>query len=292
MSVQDQILNTALREGTKMAGDALVNYFTGQYRTARDLAYDELTSKKGYKTIPQHFKASSRVQPRQVVDDRVTGDVENPRVTEEPAATQMGNHWKQYGPIYGPEVNGRNPQIGWEQQVRPTQAEQEPILNRATGEYEAYYDKKPSEYADWIPRGAYQNPETVATAVGLANPLAQLGAATAIGAGIYNYSKPRSDYSVPVDEGQFPPYIANVAAAEAKYLYTQQIEQQKHQNQIDLLNHKERIRLNQQQSLTPGVQDYGKAVLGRQASPAMPQMGDPYAMVNNIMSAPKPKNGV
>ena len=289
MSIQDQILNTALREGTKMAGDALVNYFTGQYRTARDLAYDELTDKVGYKTIPEHFQKSSRAQPRQVVDNRVTGDVENPRVVEEPAATQMGNAWKRYGRYRDSSQPGG---YGYAQTVRPAQAEVEPILNRSTGKYEAYYNKKPSEYADWIPRGAYQNPETVATAVGLANPLAQIGAATAIGAGIYNYSKPRSDYSVPVDEGQFPPYNANVAAAEAKYLYTQQIEQQKHQNQIDLLNHKERIRLNQQQSLTPGVQDYGKAVLGRQASPAMPQMGDPYAMVNNIMSAPIPKYGV
>ena len=284
MSVQDQILNTALREGTKMAGDALVNYFTGQYRTARDLAYDELTSKKGYKTIPEHFKAGSRVKP--------TGNYQTDLFEDEPEpATQMGNHWKQYGPLYG-YPDGKKTRIGWEQQVRPTQAEQEPILNRATGEYEAYYDKKPSEYADWIPRGAYQNPETVATAVGLANPLAQIGAATAIGAGIYNFSKPRSEYSAPVDEGQFPPYNANVAAAEAKYLYTQQIEKQKHQNQIDLLNHKERIRLNQQQSLTPGVQDYGQAVLGRQASPSMPQMGDPYAMVNNIMSARIPNYGV
>ena len=285
MSVQDQILNTALREGTKMAGDALVNYFTGQYRTARDLAYDELTSKRGYKTIPEHFKAGSRVKP--------TGNYQTDLFEDEPEpATQMGNHWKQYGPIYGPKVNGKRPQIGWEQQVRPAQAEVEPILNRATGNYEAYYDKKPSDYADWIPRGAYQSPETVATAVGLANPLAQIGAATAIGAGIYNYSKPRSEYSAPVDDGQFPPYNANVAATEAKAFYTQQIEEQKHDNAMKILAEKERIRLNQQQSLTPGVQDYGKAVLGRQASPAMPQMGDPYAMVNNIMSAPIPKYGV
>ena len=286
MSVQDQILNTALREGTKVAGDALVNYFTGQYRTARDLAYDELTEKKAYKDPLAHFTAGSRPQPRQVVDSRVTGDVENPRVTEEPAATQMGNRWRSYGSVVDP-LTGRR-----EQTVRPPQQEVEPILNRSTGKYEAYYNKAADNYADWIPRGAYQNPETVATAVGLASPLAQIGAATAIGAGIYNYSKPRSEYSAPVDEGQFPPYNANVAAAEAKYLYTQQIEQQKHQNQIDLLNHKERIRLNQQQSLTPGVQDYGQAVLGRQASPAMPQMGDPYAMVNNIMSAPIPRYGV
>jgi hypothetical protein len=83
-----------------------------------------------------------------------------------------------------------------------------------------------------------------------------------------------------------------VAAAEAKYLYTQQIEKQKHQNQIDLLNHKEKIRLHQEQALTPGVQDYGKAVLGRQASPAIPQMGDAYGMVNNIMSARIPNYGV
>ena len=283
MSIQDQILNTALREGTKMAGDALVNYFTGQYRTGRDLAYDELTEKKAYKDPLTHFTAGSRPQPRQVVDSRVTGDVENPRVTEEPAATQMGNRWRSYGPV----VDGRR-----EQTVRPAQAEQEPILNRSTGKYEAYYDKKPSDYADWIPRGAYQNPETVATAVGLANPLAQIGAATAIGAGIYNYSKPRSEYSAAIDEGQFPPYNANVAAAEAKYLYTQQIEKQKHQNQIDLLNHKEKIRLAQEQALTPGVQDYGQAVLGRQASPAMPQMGDAYGMVNNIMSARIPTYGV
>ena len=283
MSIQDQILNTALREGTKMAGDALVNYFTGQYRTGRDLAYDELTEKKAYKDPLTHFTAGSRPQPRQVVDSRVTGDVENPRVTEEPAATQMGNRWRSYGPV----VDGRR-----EQTVRPAQAEQEPILNRSTGKYEAYYDKKPSDYADYIPRGAYQNPETVATAVGLANPLAQIGAATAIGAGIYNYSKPRSEYSAAIDEGQFPPYNANVAAAEAKYLYTQQIEKQKHQNQIDLLNHKEKIRLAQEQALTPGVQDYGQAVLGRQASPAMPQMGDAYGMVNNIMSARIPTYGV
>ena len=286
MSVQDQILNTALREGTKMAGDALVNYFTGQYRTGRDLAYDELTEKKAYKDPLAHFTAGSRPQPRQVVDSRVTGDVENPRVTEEPAATQMGNRWRSYGPVVDP-LSGRR-----EQTVRPAQAEQEPILNRSTGKYEAYYDKKPSDYADWIPRGAYQNPETVATAVGLANPLAQIGAATAIGAGIYNYSKPRSEYSAAIDEGQFPPYNANVAAAEAKYLYTQQIEKQKHQNQIDLLNHKEKIRLAQEQALTPGVQDYGQAVLGRQASPAMPQMGDAYGMVNNIMSARIPTYGV
>ena len=286
MSIQDQILNTALREGTKMAGDALVNYFTGQYRTGRDLAYDELTEKKAYKDPLTHFTAGSRPQPRQVVDSRVTGDVENPRVTEEPAATQMGNRWRSYGPVVDP-LSGRR-----EQTVRPAQAEQEPILNRSTGKYEAYYDKKPSDYADYIPRGAYQNPETVATAVGLANPLAQIGAATAIGAGIYNYSKPRSEYSAAIDEGQFPPYNANVAAAEAKYLYTQQIEKQKHQNQIDLLNHKEKIRLAQEQALTPGVQDYGQAVLGRQASPAMPQMGDAYGMVNNIMSARIPTYGV
>ena len=286
MSIQDQILNTALREGTKMAGDALVNYFTGQYRTGRDLAYDELTEKKAYKDPLTHFTAGSRPQPRQVVDSRVTGDVENPRVTEEPAATQMGNRWRSYGPVVDP-LSGRR-----EQTVRPAQAEQEPILNRSTGKYEAYYDKKPSDYADYIPRGAYQNPETVATAVGLANPLAQIGAATAIGAGIYNYSKPRSEYSAAIDEGQFPPYNANVAAAEAKYLYTQQIEKQIHQNQIDLLNHKEKIRLAQEQALTPGVQDYGQAVLGRQASPAMPQMGDAYGMVNNIMSARIPTYGV
>ena len=286
MSIQDQILNTALREGTKMAGDALVNYFTGQYRTARDLAYDELTEKKAYKDPLAHFTAGSRPQPRQVVDSRVTGDVENPRVTEEPAATQMGNRWRSYGSVVDP-LTGRR-----EQTVRPPQQEVEPILNRSTGKYEAYYNKAADNYADWIPRGAYQNPETVATAVGLANPLAQLGAATAIGAGIYNYSKPRSEYSAAIDEGQFPPYNANVAAAEAKYLYTQQIEKQKHQNQIDLLNHKEKIRQYQEQALTPGVQDYGQAVLGRQAPPAMPQMGNAYGMVNNIMSARIPNYGV
>ena len=254
MSIQDQILNTALREGTKMAGDALVNYFTGQYRTGRDLAYDELTEKKAYKDPLTHFTAGSRPQPRQVVDSRVTGDVENPRVTEEPAATQMGNRWRSYGPVVDP-LSGRR-----EQTVRPAQAEQEPILNRSTGKYEAYYDKKPSDYADYIPRGAYQNPETVATAVGLANPLAQIGAATAIGAGIYNYSKPRSEYSAAIDEGQFPPYNANVAAAEAKYLYTQQIEKQKKDNQIDIMNHKYMLGQYQQQALTPGVQDYGQAL--------------------------------
>ena len=280
MSVQDQILNTALREGTKLAGDALINYFTGQYRTARDLAYDELTEKKAYKDPLTHFQKGSIPKP--------SGDYQTDLFEDEPGPeTRMGNAWRRYGQYEAPDGG-----YGYTQTVRPPQVEEEPILNRATGKYEAYYTKDPMDYADWIPRGAYQNPETVATAVGLANPLAQIGAATAIGAGIYNYSKPRSDYSVPVDEGQFPPYNANVAAAEAKYLYTQQIEQQKHQNQIDLLNHKERIRLNQQQSLTPGVQDYGKAVLGRQASPAMPQMGDPYAMVNNIMSAPIPKYGV
>ena len=209
--VQDQILASVGKQLTTMAGQALGNYLQGQFKTGRDWAYDRLTDQVATPNQLDHFTKGSRPNPTQVVDNRVTGDVDQEVVREEPAPGTMGGFWKRYGPIM--EDNKR---VGYEQTVRPTQVNVPPELNRETGKWEAYYDKKPSEYADWIPGFAYKNPETSAAVVGALNPLAQIGAATAIGAGIYNYSKPRSDYAVAVhDSAQHGGYNPNVEAAHA-----------------------------------------------------------------------------
>jgi len=279
--VQDQILASVGKQLTTMAGQALGNYLKGQFSTGRDWAYDRLTDQVATPNQLDHFTKGSRPNPTQVVDNRVTGDVDQEVVREEPAPGTMGGFWKRYGPIM--EDNKR---VGYEQTVRPTQVNVPPELNRETGKWEAYYDKKPSEYADWIPGFAYKNPETSAAVVGALNPLAQVGLATAVGAGIYNYSKPRSDYAAAVqDSAQHGGYNPNVEAAQASAMYRAQLEEQKFQHKMALMEHR-------QQAATPGVQEYGQAVLGRQASPAMPQMGDAYGMVNNIMSARIPNYGV
>ena len=60
---QDQIFNTALKEGTKIAGELLKNYFLGQYQTARDATYDTLTSKIEKPNEADHFTDASIRQP-------------------------------------------------------------------------------------------------------------------------------------------------------------------------------------------------------------------------------------
>ena len=279
--VQDQILASVGKQLTTMAGQALGNYLQGQFKTGRDWAYDRLTDQVATPNQLDHFTKGSRPNPTQVVDNRVTGDVDQEVVREEPAPGTMGGFWKRYGPIM--EDNKR---VGYEQTVRPTQVNVPPELNRETGKWEAYYDKKPSEYADWIPGFAYKNPETSAAVVGALNPIAQIGAATAIGAGIYNYSKPRSDYAVAVqDSAQHGGYNPNVEAAHASAMYRAQLEEQKFQHKMALMDARA-------QAATPGVQEYGKAVLGRQAPSGMPQIPDAYGMVNNIFSTPVPNYGV
>ena len=279
--VQDQILASVGKQLTTMAGQALGNYLQGQFKTGRDWAYDRLTDQVATPNQLDHFTKGSRPNPTQVVDNRVTGDVDQEVVREEPAPGTMGGFWKRYGPIM--EDNKR---VGYEQTVRPTQVNVPPELNRETGKWEAYYDKKPSEYADWIPGFAYKNPETSAAVVGALNPIAQIGAATAIGAGIYNYSKPRSDYAVAVqDSAQHGGYNPNVEAAHASAMYRAQLEEQKFQHKMALMDARA-------QAATPGVQEYGKAVLGRQAPSGMSQIPDAYGMVNNIFSTPVPNYGV
>ena len=279
--VKDQILASVGKQLTTMAGQALGNYLQGQFKTGRDWAYDRLTDQVATTNQLDHFTKGSRPNPTQVVDNRVTGDVDQEVVREEPAPGTMGGFWKRYGPIM--EDNKR---VGYEQTVRPTQVNVPPELNRETGKWEAYYDKKPSEYADWIPGFAYKNPETSAAVVGALNPIAQIGAATAIGAGIYNYSKPRSDYAVAVqDSAQHGGYNPNVEAAHASAMYRAQLEEQKFQHKMALMDARA-------QAATPGVQEYGKAVLGRQAPSGMSQIPDAYGMVNNIFSTPVPTYGV
>ena len=53
--VQDQILASVGKQLTNMAGDALINYFTGQYKSGRDRTYDALTERKSEPTIEGHF---------------------------------------------------------------------------------------------------------------------------------------------------------------------------------------------------------------------------------------------
>ena len=280
--VKDQILASVGKQLTTMAGQALGNYLQGQFKTGRDWAYDRLTDQVATTNQLDHFTAGSRPKPTQVVDDRVTGDVDQEVVREEPAPEGLGGFWRRYGQIKGDDGKV----LGYEQYVRPTQVNVAPERNRRTGKWEAYYDKKPSEYADWIPGFAYKNPETSAAVVGALNPLAQVGLATAVGAGIYNYSKPRSEYAAAVqDSAQHGGYNPNVEAAQASAMYRAQLEEQKFQHKMALMEHR-------QQAATPGVQEYGKAVLGRQSPSGMPQIPDAYGMVNNIFSTPVPNYGV
>ena len=276
MSVQDQILASVGKQLTNMAGDALINYFKGQYTSGRDRAYDALTEKVGYKDPLTHFTAGSRPDQK--------GDYQTNLFEDEPGPeSKMGGFWRRYGRHKDASQPGG---YGYEQTVRPPQVDEEPVLNRTTGLHEAYYNKKPSDYASWIPGFAYQNPEASAAVVGALNPIAQIGAATAIGAGIYNYSKPRSDYAVAVqDSAQHGGYNPNVEAAHASAMYRAQLEEQKFQHKMALMDARA-------QAATPGVQEYGKAVLGRQSPSGVPQMGDAYGMVNNIFSAPIPTYGV
>ncbi len=272
---QDQIFNTALKEGTKIAGELLKNYFLGQYQTARDATYDTLTSKIEKPNEADHFTAASVRQPG-VFQTDLFG-------RKDAEADYSQGRWKRYGQYKDPSQKGG---YGYDQTVRPTQVDVQPHLNRETGQYEAIYDRKPSERASYIPGFAYNNPETTAAAVGILNPLAQIGLATAVGAGIYNYSKPRSDYALAVqDSAQQGGYNPNVEAAQASAMYRAALEEQKFQHKMALMDHR-------QQAATPGVQDYGQAVLNRRSPSGIPQMGDPYGMVNNIMSAPIPTYGV
>ena len=282
--VQDQILASVGKQLTTMAGQALGNYLKGQFSTGRDWAYDALTEKKSEPTIEGHFtkgRVDKSTEGIPIPEDprrtyrRATG--EDPEMQE---PTRVQQYWRKYAPRMedGNQV--------FDQTVRPTQVNVDPIKNRATGKYEAYYNKLPEDYADWIPGFAYKNPETSAAVVGALNPLAQVGLATAVGAGIYNYSKPRSDYAAAVqDSAQHGGYNPNVEAAQASAMYRAQLEEQKFQHKMALMEHR-------QQAATPGVQEYGKAVLGRQSPSGMPQIPDAYGMVNNIFSTPVPNYGV
>ena len=282
--VQDQILASVGKQLTNMAGDALINYFTGQYKSGRDRTYDALTERKSEPTIEGHF-TKGRV-------DKSTEGIpipEDPRrtyrsATGEDPDMQEPTRVQQYWRKYAPRMEDGN-QV-FDQTVRPTQVDVDPIKNRATGKYEAYYNKLPKDYASWIPGFAYQNPETSAAVVGALNPIAQIGAATAIGAGIYNYSKPRSDYALAVqDSAQQGGYNPNVEAAQASAMYRAALEEQKFQHKMALMDARA-------QAATPGVQEYGAAVLGRQSPSGIPQMGDAYGMVNNMFKTPIPTYGV
>jgi len=180
---------------------------------------------------------------------------------------------------------------------------------------EAYYRAVPKDTSDWVdtsPYGDYAanpsqsqydteqatvlTPNTFASNLGIndlerakyVSEIAGYGATTAaLGAGLLGMNalmrgnKPRSAYSLPVqDSGGYNP---NVEASRASYEYAAKLEMLKQQN-------RERNEWARQQARTPGVQQYSSPPIGGYGH--YPDMNFNAAqMASSIINAPTPVYG-
>ena len=123
-------------------------------------------------------------------------------------------------------------------------------------------------------QGVYNNAESLASAAGIAAPIA---GAAAVGLGVHFATKPRSDYALAVGGGMGPSTgNSNIDAARASAYYQQETAQMKFEHQMAL----QQMR---QQAQTPGRQSGGGGMGGGAR--------DAYNMATSIIGAQTPVYG-
>ena len=136
--------------------------------------------------------------------------------------------------------------------------------------YEAYKQKQEGDYPSWASM-AYENPLTTANLVGTAVPTAvSYGGAMAVD-WLTNDTKPRSEYAAPVSPTRGS-YNSSVESAQAAAYYKHQLEEQKFNHKMALMDARE-------QSRVPGTQP----VSGSGATPDYGR-GDISGMLNQLQN--------
>ena len=179
--------------------------------------------------------------------------------------TERGPARKKEETAAGEPINSKK--YGRKRPVGPYQARDDQGYNKF---YSSYTKNSENPFL----QGMYNNAESLASAAGIAAPIA---GAAAVGLGIHFATKPRSDYALAVGGGMGPSTgNSNIDAARASAHYQQETAQMKFEHQMAL----QQMR---QQAQTPGRQSGGGGMGGGAR--------DAYNMATSIIGAQTPVYG-